>query len=241
MSNKNNYALIKSIIMHLVPGIIITFAYFLFVPIVKHFEFPYDLALLISVLLVLVPIEFGILLYVTKKQTNTFNIKTQIPYLEKSSLKEYLMFIPIMAIYALLVSNLLNPIELTIRDNIFAFIPSESIMISYDTTIFTKEKLLLTAILSVLINGFIAPITEEIYFRGYLLPLVNLSPLKATVLNAVLFSLYHFYSPWHFFSRVIMMIPLYYWVVKKKNIRFSIIAHVVANLFTSLSFLISIL
>ena len=61
--------------------------------------------------------------------------------------------------------------------------------------------------------------------------LLHLLPgvMIAAVVDAILFSHYHFFSPWYFFSRVLMMVPLYYLAMKKKNIKFSIIAHTVAN------------
>lgn len=146
-----------------------------------------------------------------------------------------------MAVWALVISMLLSPIETMIRDSVFSFIPAKYILGNYDISFYSQEKLLLTGVLGLAANGIIAPLFEELYFRGYLLPRINLSPLKSAALNAALFSLYHFYSPWCFLSRVLMMVPLYYWVIKKRNIRFSILAHIISNALTSISFLLSIL
>ena len=237
----SSHGILKSVFLHLVPGLIILVVCILFVPIVFYWGFSNDVTILLSDLVGLVPVQLAIILFAAKQQTGKFNFRSQILYLESSKLKEYLIFIPIMAGWALLISAILNPIEIQIRDSLFNFVPTQYILERYDIAIFSKEKLLITGILSIVINGFIAPIMEEIYFRGYLLPRINLSPIKAATLSAVLFSIYHFYSPWYFLSRVLMMIPLYYWVVKKKNIRFSIIAHIISNVVTSVSFLISVI
>ena len=126
------------------------------------------------------------------------------------------------------------------RDTVFSCIPQEFMIGKYDVGLFDSEKIVILSLVSLITNGFLAPIVEEFYFRGYLLPRINLSPNKAVIASAVLFSLYHFFSPWYFLSRVFMMIPLYYWVVKKKNIRFSIISHIIANTITSLSMLLNL-
>lgn len=235
------HTMTNSVFLHFFPGVIIILIYIMIVPIVTKNGFPNDTAMYITDIIGLVPVELGILLYVTKKKTGTYNIKTLFPYLEKAAVKEYVVFALIMAAWALLVSALMEPLELMIQDNIFSFVPTEYIMGSYDITTFSEDKLLLTGLLGIIANGFIAPIFEELYFRGYLLPRINLSPIKAAVVSAVLFSVYHFYSPWYFTSRVLMMIPLYYWVEKKKNIRFSILAHIISNVVTSVSFLLSIM
>lgn len=231
----------ETMLLHLSPGIIIALFYSLLVPIVEKQGFPNDFAMYITDIIGLVSVELGILIYITRKKTGTYSVKSQIPLLKDSTVKEYLIFIPLMALWALLISALLNPMEVIIKEKWFSFIPVEYILGSYDTSLFTKEKLLLTGVLGLFANGVIAPLFEELYFRGYLLPRINFSPLKSIVLNAVLFSFYHFYSPWHFLSRVMMMIPLYYWVVKKRNIRFSILAHMISNIITSISYLFSIL
>lgn len=235
------HTLKASILLHLYPGAIIVLVYIVLVLIVEQHGMPNDFAMYITDFIGLVPVELGILLYVTKRKTKTYNIKSQIPLLEHAKVKEYLIFIPIMAIWALLISALLNPIESMIKESFFSFIPVKYIMGSYNISLFTKDKLLITGIIGLIANGIVAPLFEELYFRGYLLPRINLSPFKSVLLNAVLFSVYHFYSPWYFFSRVLMMIPLYYWVIRKKNIRFSILAHMISNMITSISFLLSVL
>lgn len=235
------HTMAESILLHLFPGIVIALFYIMLVPAVEKNGFPNDFALYITDIIALVSAELGLLMYIAKRKTGTYNIKSQIPLLEKSSLREYLVFIPLMAVWALVISMLLSPIETMIRDSVFSFIPAKYILGNYDISFYSQEKLLLTGVLGLAANGIIAPLFEELYFRGYLLPRINLSPLKSAVLNAVLFSLYHFYSPWCFLSRVLMMVPLYYWVIKKRNIRFSIFAHIISNVLTSISFLLSVL
>ena len=230
---------VQTILLHLLPGVMIAIVYFAFTPVFLHLGFP-NSANILDAILAMVPIQLGILLFVTKRKTGTYNIRSQIPYLEKSRLKDYLIFIPLLAVWAILVSAVLTPVEHSLRDSLFAFIPSEFMIGNYDISDYSNDKIIITSILLLIFNGIVAPFVEEIYFRGYLLPRINMSSNKAVVVNAILFSLYHFFSPWYFLSRVLMTIPLYYLVAKKQNIRLSIIAHTVANCIASLSILFSL-
>ena len=235
---------IQTILLHLIPGLFNLLAIILLMQFTRWLGNADSGRLLAGELMILisiVPIQIGILLYVTKKTTKTYNILKLIPFQEKAKFVEYLLFAVIMIVWALGVSAILTPIEHGLRDSLFAFVPDSFSMRNVNYIATPKDMLIFTAILAIFTNGIVAPLTEELYFRGYLLPRINLSPFKSAIISAVLFSIYHFFSPWYFFSRVLMMIPIYYWVVRRKNIRFSIIAHVIANVFTSVSFLLEIL
>jgi uncharacterized protein len=57
---------------------------------------------------------------------------------------------------------------------------------------------------------------EEFYFRGYLLPRLSRFGNWAPLINAVLFSLYHFFTPWQALSRIVAVTPIA-WVVQRKR------------------------
>ena len=236
---------LQTILLHLLPGLVNIIAIILLMPLaVRLTGSPENGRMLggeLMVIVAMVPMQIGLLLYYAKKTTNTYNIFKLMPFQEKSKLIEYLLFIAIAIIWALSVDALLTPIEHGLRDGIFSFVPDAFAMRNTDLSLLSKIPLIFTACLMIITNGFVAPITEELYFRGYLLPRINLPPMLMAVTSAVLFSLYHFFSPWYFFSRILMMIPIYCWVVKRKNIRFAIIAHVIANVFTSVSVLLEVL
>lgn len=83
------HTMTKSVFLHLFPGVIMIIIYIMFVPIVAKNGFPNNIAMCITDIIGLVPVELGILLYVTKKKTGTYKIKTLFPYLEKAAVKEY--------------------------------------------------------------------------------------------------------------------------------------------------------
>jgi membrane protease YdiL (CAAX protease family) len=51
----------------------------------------------------------------------------------------------------------------------------------------------------------------------------------AALLNTVLFSIYHFFSPWENLIRIAASYPLIALVRKKRNIRFGMLVHIIVN------------
>jgi hypothetical protein len=49
------------------------------------------------------------------------------------------------------------------------------------------------------------------------------------VLNAALFSLYHFWTPWQNLARIIGLLPWIYTVWRKRSVRLSIAVHISVN------------
>jgi hypothetical protein len=82
---------------------------------------------------------------------------------------------------------------------------------------------------------------EELYFRGYLLPRMEFLGGWAPFVNIVLFSLYHFWSPWENVVRLLGITPWIYTVWRTRNIYLSILIHFIINAFSGLSLLSLIL
>ena len=100
---------------------------------------------------------------------------------------------------------------------------------------------MITAILNLVLNGIAGPVVEELYFRGYLLP--RLSRLKgwAALMSVLLFSLYHFFTPWQNVIRIIALVPMVYAVWWKRNIYLGMIVHCVGNTFGAIGMLALVL
>lgn len=71
-------------------------------------------------------------------------------------------------------------------------------------------------VLSAFLN-LAVPSVEELYFRGFLLPRIPGGSHWAPLLNASLFSLYHFWLPWDFFGRLVAL-PVAYVVQWKRGL-----------------------
>ncbi len=82
-----------------------------------------------------------------------------------------------------------------------------------------------------MLTGILVPITEELYFRGYLLPRMpsQFGRLKPAA-HSLLFSIYHFRTPWMIPVRTLGILPLIYTTVHTHSVRPGTIAHCLVNL-----------
>jgi membrane protease YdiL (CAAX protease family) len=72
--------------------------------------------------------------------------------------------------------------------------------------------------------------TEELYFRGYLLPRIDRYGRWAPVLNTLLFSVYHVWTPWRWPQIAIGFLPLALAAWRTRSIYVSMTAHVTVNI-----------
>ena len=84
---------------------------------------------------------------------------------------------------------------------------------------------------NIALTGILVPITEELYFRGYLLPRMptqfgRLGP----AVHSLLFSIYHFHAPWMIPVRTLGILPLIYTTIHTHSVRPGMIAHCLVNL-----------
>jgi len=85
-------------------------------------------------------------------------------------------------------------------------------------------------VVAVVFNGVVGPVTEELYFRGYLLPRIDRLGRWAPVLNTVLFSLYHLWTPWQNLTRIAGLLPMVWLAWRKRSTQLAIAVHVTINL-----------
>lgn len=232
----------KSILLHLFPGVLILVFNILLAPFVVQSGFPALLTLILADLIILVPVELGLLFYMSKKENNNYNLKELIPYFEPLSLKSYIGFIVVTFIWAFLINMLMFPVTSFLSENIFDWMPDvffstdPATLEIFDPTQYSQLNLLIVLILALIGTGIAVPIVEELYFRGYLMSRISRFAIWTPVINVALWSLYHFWSPWSFFAYLLGFIPVAFVVLKTKNVYISIIGHMIANLFLVISF-----
>jgi membrane protease YdiL (CAAX protease family) len=134
-------------------------------------------------------------------------------------------------VWAILAFQLMKPVSELILDSIFDWIPSWFRLQDYllHTEQYGAETIKIT-FLFVIIASIIIPLAEEFYFRGFLMLKKEESSKQVVLRNTILFSAYHLWSPWLFFTRVIATYPIHYFVWKRKNIFLSITVHCTLNI-----------
>ncbi|HUL62642.1 MAG TPA: CPBP family intramembrane glutamic endopeptidase, partial [Methanocella sp.] len=148
--------------------------------------------------------------------------------------KQYLFWVPILIVWSFAAWGLTAPAVAWMTQNLLGWLPGWFTTAS-DFSGYSRDVLLVTLGLNLAVNGIIAPIVEELYFRGHLLPRIGRYGRWAPVLSALLFTLYHFWQPMIYLPVLLAMLPMIYLVWRKQDVRFGIGAHCGLNLIGALS------
>ncbi len=226
------YALGRSIVLHLLPGAIATAVYVLTVPFFTGLGYPSITALYLPMILAVIIMELGYLYYQAQKKNGTHSLKGMVNYREHVPWWMYIAFPLLILIWGILVTGLVSPLDNLLLNQGFTWLPDWYALrnLLQIKAAYPREAILVTASGALILNGLAGPIVEELYFRGHLLPRLSHFGHWAPLLNVVLFSLYHWWTPWMFFSRVVLLVPIVYVVWWRRNIYIGMIAHCLLNL-----------
>jgi len=228
----DQYSLGQAIVLHLLPGAIATAVYVLTVPFFTRLGYPTIIALYLPMILAAIIVEHGYLCYQGQKKNGMGSLKNIVNYRDPVPWWMYIAFPLLVLIWGILVTGLVSPIENLLLNQVFAWLPDWYTLrdLLQIKTTYPREAILVTAICALILNGFVGPIVEELYFRGHLLPRLTRFGRWAPLLNVALFSLYHWWTPWMFLSRVVLLMPMVYIVWRRRNIYIGMIAHCLLNL-----------
>lgn len=228
------HTLSQSIFLHLFPGVLTVSFYFLFISLIQGSGLPTVAAFILSAIFVLIPVELGIIYWAKSRSSDQITIKSII---KSSKLKklEYILYCLGLIIIMGIIVMLLEPIDLFLEETVFAFFPEQLKFNMGMSSEYSRTGLFFTYLVGLFILAGIAPIVEEIYFRGYLLP--RIPDLKGfdKILHSFLFACYHMWTPWMIISRTIFMIPFIYVVSTKKNMYIAFFVHCFVNMLDFIS------
>jgi membrane protease YdiL (CAAX protease family) len=221
----------RSILLHLLPGAFLALVYILTAPLFMEAGWPAFTAFLLAIVLVLVPFELGVLLFLGYQKNGRLSFQGVVLYRESIPLWQYFAFIPLLFIVSLAGAISISFLDDLLLKYIFFWVP-EWLMLSgfFETALQYSPSIRAVNIIGYLVlAGIIAPVIEELYFRGFLLPRLEFLKGWSPLVNALLFSIYHLWSPWQIPSRIAILLPLIYVVRRKKNIYLSIFVHCALN------------
>ncbi|UGT66642.1 CPBP family intramembrane metalloprotease [Nocardia gipuzkoensis] len=225
----DRHCLPLSVALHLVPGVLIVAAYLLIgEPFVKAIGYPVLMGWAIALCLVLIPILVG-LLWLGHKRNGHISLRGVLHYTDKPVPRGKLvvMVIPLI-VWMTVLSFATTPMNRFFLENFFTWVPYTDGAGSATAFLdgYSYSIMLTTMVICLPLTGISLPLIEELYFRGFLLPRIAHLGGWAPLVSTVLFSLYHFWSPWVFVSRVIFMFPGFWFAWQNKDIRLSIGMHV---------------
>jgi len=236
------HSVARTLVLHLLPGVLILAFFVAVAPLVRSIGFPPAMVVYLASVFVLIPFELGYLLYqARKKGTSLGNI---VLYRQPVPRGQLFLIVVLLFVGGSVLGALLTPVDFIVNENLFSWVPT-----GFDVTYglyggvarFSTTALLIMWVFGLIVNVIAGPVVEEMYFRGYLLPRISRFGAWAPLLNTVLFSLYHFFNPFQFISRIGSFLPLAYGAWWKRNIYVSMIVHVLFNLTASVITLLLIL
>lgn len=225
-----------------IPTIILSVAYVLLGQFIK---IPHLLLFCILATITLVPIELGFMLSASKKESCAYSLRSAFGGQEKLPIWQVLIisfvFCGIAGLASAWIAPLENQIFAGIRAEVLSWLPTGFDWTNYDyLKSFPKPILIFTCIYYGIFNVFIGPITEELFFRGYLTSHYKKQGWITPILITILFSLYHFWLPFHNGFRILVFAPVAYVAYKKKNFYIAIVFHCLCNLFSVIGFVSAI-
>lgn len=222
----------KQLIYHFYIGVIVTLFYIGVSPIVIGWGYPGITVLLIAELIIIPPLAMIHFLAVGRKINQRFSLKNVIQFTDKIPLKSFIIWTVGGIIAVLIIYVSLYPVGLMFRESVFYWLPEWYFNPSFGTD--DMNLIAMTFLAGIFIDGIVGPVTEELFFRGYLLPRMSYLKNWAPVVNGTLFGLYHFWQPHNMIAIIGVGIILSYVVWKKRNVYLGIAIHCTINIIGAL-------
>jgi membrane protease YdiL (CAAX protease family) len=222
------HSIARSVVLHLLPGALITAFYIGVAPVVRDLGFPSLMALYLAIAFVLIPLELGYLFYRARREG--VSLDRVVLYREAAPREQLVGLVLVTFIWASIIAMLLfQPLDEFFTDTFFFWLPDWFFMVE-DFAQYSTAALVVTWVFGLLANGIAGPVVEELYFRGYLLPRIARLGGWAPLLDTVLFSLYHFFTPWANVGRIVALLPMVYATWWKRNIYLGMVVHLLWNI-----------
>lgn len=218
-----------------IPTAVFSLSYF----VLGHFcHIPQFLLFCIMCTFILMPMELGMILKASKREFGKASLKSAFVGQEKSPIWKTVVWALAFFGLAILLSTFVLPVEnqifAGISGNIFNHLPKGFNWMDIDyLKSFPRPVLITTCVWLVILNVVVEPITEELFFRGYLTSHYEKQNAFAPILIAILFSLYHLWLPFQNVYRILAFAPMAYVTYKQKNLYISILFHCLCGILSS--------
>jgi|1186.fasta_scaffold106874_1 membrane protease YdiL (CAAX protease family) len=215
----------QSLALHLAPGVAVLAAYAALVPLARHYQLPTAAALAATGLVAVAPVQLALLARHRRHNPGEpgMQLRRRLPL--HQLLGWALLEIVLGGLAFLVAAPLVDRLQ-----SAFGWWPSAWAVDLGNHAGSSRSSQLGTAVLLLLGTVVVAPIVEEVYFRGYLLPrMPRRLAAGGPLVGATLFACYHLQTPWLTPARILAITPLAYIAVRTRDLRIGMIAHVVLN------------
>ncbi len=222
-----------SVVLSLAPGLALGAFIILTAPLFERVGLDPIFALFGGIGLVIVPIELGILAVVAHRTTGSWSPLAALDYTTKLPARRLVPLAIGLAIWFIATLIVwIATVEEALVDALSPWVPATLLQfaqMSAEGELPSAGVIVALLGIAFLFNGFIGPVTEELYFRGYLLPRIDRFGRWAPVLNSVLFAVYHVWTPWRWPQIVIGFVPIAVAGWRTRSLYVPMLAHVIVN------------
>lgn len=229
LETEEQHSLGKSLALHLLPGVFILALFLISARLLMKAGFPSLFAM------ITVGVTFGLgfqlwhLCYEGKKRNGKWSLDGIVLYREKMPFWQYLVMVPLFVVVAFVIDGLTSPLKLVFLDMV-PWLPEWFELRDLTAlSVYPKSILTITFALYILLNGIAAPIIEELYFRGYLMPRLSRFGRWTPIIESALFTLYHFWQPYYWVTQFFFILPVVVGVYWKRNVKLGLIVHMLLN------------
>src|SRR6266545_3937568 len=167
--SEDQHSLLLSVALHLIPGVLILVAYLLIAtPLVEALGYPPYLGWVVAMCIALAPVELGLLLYLGWKKNGRLSLRGVVDYIEKPVKKLTLSGIVTILIIGLYIASvILTPVDTFVYKYLFSWIPFASGVGGSSGYLsgYARSTVIVTLAVSLILQGIILPVIEELYFR----------------------------------------------------------------------------
>lgn len=235
MFNINNDQLTfsKQLIYHFYIGIIITLFYVLVGPHIVGRGYPGLTPLLMAELFILVPIGLFHLGRIESKLGGSWRLNRTVFLRKPMAWGQYIIWSLLGILACLIIYIPLYPLGILLREKLFNWLPEWYFNPGFGVA--DADLLAKMFLAGIVIDGLIAPVIEELFFRGYLLPRMAYLKHWAPIVNGTLFGLYHLWQPHNLPAIIGVGIVLSYVVWRKQNVWLGVFIHCTLNIVGAIS------
>lgn len=220
----------KSLALHLLPGVFILVLFVATSRYLMRAGFPSLFAIAVIGITVGLGFQLWHLYNEGRKHNGRLSLEGIVLYWEPLPLWQYIVLGIAFVILAFLINALTAPIGQALL-GYFPWLPEWFELRDPNTLLaYSRPVLVLTFVLYLLLNGIAAPVIEELYFRGYLMPRLSRFGKWTPFIETLLFTLYHFWQPYYWITQFFSILPVVYAVWWKKNVKLGIFVHMALNL-----------
>ena len=219
------HALAQSLGLHLAPGVAVLAAYALLIPVARQHGLPSAAALAATGLVASAPVQLSVLAAHRRRHPHEPALQLR----ERLPVPRLLAWACVEIVLGAMAFQLMAPLTEALRARLGWWPMTWSINLGNDAG-FSRTSQVATAAVLLVGTAIVAPIVEEVYFRGYLLPrMPQAMGDGAPVAHAALFACYHLQTPWLTPVRLFAIAPLAYIATRTRDVRIGMVTHVVLN------------